>query len=86
MYQILLSISGVIIMLLLGIVINSSISLFRTVREMNNSLARIEVTISERNQSCIDKHHVINRRLDEHGKRLDEHEIKLTEFKPFLNK
>lgn len=80
-YKILLSASGALIILLLGIIVSSSLTIFRNVSILLTVTERIKTLLSERNTSCVERHDRINHKLNCHSIKIDSHDKEISILK-----
>jgi len=77
LYALLLSLSGAIIVTLLGIIISASVSLFKNVSTLLIATKEIQTKLSERHEICMATRLAIDTRLNEHDTILTEHKAEI---------
>lgn len=86
--ELLYSIAGFIIVMLLGVIAFFLQDFVKEVKEFKNAVIALQIAIKSDQisvkgwrESDKEKHVVITKRLDDHGRRLDMHEIEIATIK-----
>lgn len=95
------SIAGVIIVMLIGIIgyflkqwfesiskrwIESTSALTEAVNQLKTAVALLQLNQGNADKSCVLKHEVIDKRLNDHSKRLNDHDKELSRIDTLIGK